>query len=95
MKQWAYGFTSDACDEYVRLAESTAMESLKKFVQVVRELYGNQYLRKPTREDIMKQMEINEKWVWPGMFGSLDCMHLDWKNCPTAWHGQFLNKDGN
>ena len=27
MKQLAYGFTSDACDEYVRLAETTAMES--------------------------------------------------------------------
>ena len=27
VKQLAYGFTSDTCDEYVRLAETTAMES--------------------------------------------------------------------
>ena len=43
----------------------------------------------------MKQMEINGKKGWPDMFGSLDCMHLDWKNSPTAWNGQFIDKDGN
>ena len=64
-------------------------------MQVIQELYENQYLRKPTCEDIMKQMGINEKQGWPGTFGSLDCMHLDWKNCPSAWQGQFIDKDGN
>ena len=27
VKQLTYGFTSDACDEYVQLAETTAMKS--------------------------------------------------------------------
>jgi Plant transposon protein len=26
------------------------------------------------------------------LIGSLDCMHIGWKNCPLAWHGQFKGK---
>ena len=27
------------------------------------------------------------------IFGSLDCTHTYWKNCPKAWHGSFKKKD--
>ena len=30
-----------------------------------------------------------------GMVFSVDCCHIKWKNCPTAWwKGQFKGKEG-
>ncbi|KAG7340963.1 plant transposon protein [Nitzschia inconspicua] len=29
-----------------------------------------------------------------GLFGSLDCSHTIWKNCPKAWAGSYTGKPG-
>ena len=29
----------------------------------------------------------------PGMLGSLDCMHLHWKNCPITYQGAYQGKE--
>ncbi|WVZ95325.1 hypothetical protein U9M48_041107 [Paspalum notatum var. saurae] len=81
------------------LAYACPADSLKpwtlvqKFVQGVNEVFGPQYLRRPTAQDIQAQLKMVEAHGFPGMIGSLDCMHWEWKNCPVGWQGQFTRGD--
>ncbi|KAK9983643.1 hypothetical protein SO802_033168 [Lithocarpus litseifolius] len=56
-------------DEYVRIAESTAMMSLKKFVAVVVAIFSEQYLRSPNNEDITRLLAHGQNRGFPGMLG--------------------------
>ncbi|XP_024007769.1 uncharacterized protein LOC112083888 [Eutrema salsugineum] len=85
----AYGTGADAVDEYLRLGESTARSCLEHFVEGIIHLFGDEYLRRPTPEDLQRLLYVGEDRGFPGMIGSIDCMHWEWKNCPTAWKGQF------
>ncbi|XP_010421049.1 PREDICTED: uncharacterized protein LOC104706547 [Camelina sativa] len=55
---------------------------------------GDVYLRRPTAEDLQRLLNIGEQRGFPGMVGSIDCMHWEWKNCPTAWKGQYSRGSG-
>ena len=58
------------------------------------QVFGQQYLRKPNAIDIQRLLEMHEgKHGLPGMLGSLDCMHWDWKICPFAWKCQYTRGD--
>ncbi|XP_010445003.1 PREDICTED: uncharacterized protein LOC104727611 [Camelina sativa] len=91
----AYRCPANAVDEYLRLAETTAHKCLEKFVDGVIHLFGDVYLRRPTTEDLQRLLHIGEQHGFPGMVGSIDCMHWEWKNCPTAWKGQYSRGSGN
>jgi hypothetical protein len=92
MRVLAYGVPADYTDEYLRIGEDTTTESVRRFTRMVIKLYGPTYLRAPTEEDTERLMEENEKRGWPGMLGSIDCMHWTWKNCSKTWHGQYCGK---
>jgi hypothetical protein len=89
IRMLAYGTTADLCDEYVSIGETTAMKCLKKFVKAVVSNFSEEYLRSPTNNDIARLLALGESRGFPGMLGSIDCMHWKWKNCPTAWQGNF------
>ncbi|CAM6106316.1 unnamed protein product [Calypogeia fissa] len=95
LRMFCYGIVADGVDEYVRISESTAIAAFKQFANGVVELFGDEYLHHPTKEDVVRHMEINTRRGWSGMFGSLDCSHWVWRNCPIALQGQFHDKDGN
>jgi hypothetical protein len=91
LRMLAYGVAADSTNEYVRIGESIAIESLKKFVKAVVNIFSKEYLRSPNSNDIARLLAVNEKRGFPGILGSIDCMHWKWKNCPTAWKGQYTS----
>ncbi|XP_024004074.1 putative nuclease HARBI1 [Eutrema salsugineum] len=90
----AYGAAADTVDEYLRLGETTARSCLENFVDSIITLYGDEYLRRPTQEDLNRLLYVGQERGFPGMIGSIDCMHWEWKNCPTAWKGQYTRGAG-
>ena len=88
----SYGLPADATDEYIKIGESTTIESLKRFYRAVVEEFKDEYLRSPNATDVARLLRIGKERGFPGMLGSLDCMHWKWKNCPTAWLGQYAGR---
>ncbi|XP_038713417.1 putative nuclease HARBI1 [Tripterygium wilfordii] len=89
LRMMAYGVSADMIDENLQIAESTANEAMKKFVEAVIVVFGERYLRQPNSTDIARLLQLHEDRGFPGMLGSLDCMHWSWKNCPSAWKGHY------
>ncbi|XP_020245294.1 uncharacterized protein LOC109823429 [Asparagus officinalis] len=81
MRMLAYGASTDSVDDYV--------ESVKRFVRSIINIFGEEYLRAPTNEDVARLLEEGSQRGFPGMLGSIDCMHWTWKNCPTTWQGMY------
>ena len=65
IKILGYGITLDTMDQYVCISESTTRDSMKHFVKAIHEVYEATYLKKPTQEDLLQQMEINRHRGWP------------------------------
>ncbi|XP_021814673.1 uncharacterized protein LOC110757387 [Prunus avium] len=76
------------------MGKSTTLEALVRFCDAVKTLYTRDYLRRPTPRDLQRLLQKAEARGFPGMIGSIDCMHWQWKNCPTAWQGDYGNRKG-
>lgn len=94
LRMMTKGCSADTCDEYIRIGETTTLESLRRFAIAIIEIFSKRYLRTPTAEDVKKHLNINAARGFPGMFGSLDCTHWTWKNCPVAWLGHYQDRKG-
>ena len=77
IRMLAYRFAVDYVDEYVRIGESTVIESLKRFVKVIVSIFSEKYMRSPNKLDIARLLKEGDSRGFPGKLGSIDCMH--WK----------------
>ncbi|XP_021975490.1 uncharacterized protein LOC110870616 [Helianthus annuus] len=94
IRQLAYGTVADALDEYLQMSARTTRECLYRFCHNVVKLYSKKYLRKPNSYDVQQLYQAHEaRHGFPGMLGSIDCMHWGWHNCSTAWRGQYTRGD--
>ncbi|GJS34015.1 reverse transcriptase domain, reverse transcriptase zinc-binding domain protein [Tanacetum coccineum] len=94
IRQLAYDTAPNAFDKYFQIVERCSRQCLKNFTKCIPILYVEKYSRKPTSADIEKTYALHEeKHGLPGMLGSIDCMHWEWKNCPKSLHGQFKRRD--
>ncbi|XP_057723672.1 uncharacterized protein LOC130939597 [Arachis stenosperma] len=71
----AYGVAADVVDDYVCICESTTIECLKKFVEGVISVFEDEYLRKLNPNDVRHLLQMADGRGFPGMLGSIDCMH--------------------
>ncbi|XP_023768374.1 uncharacterized protein LOC111916960 isoform X1 [Lactuca sativa] len=92
--QLAYGTIPNEYNEYLSLSERTSRESLQNFCTSIIQLYGQEYLRKPSVSDIQLLYAAHEsKYGFPGMLGTIGYTHWTWRNCPTVWRGQYMRGD--
>jgi len=61
MRMLSYEMAADTTDEYVRIAESTSLDSVRHFVRAVVEVFGDEYLRHPNVVDTTHLLVMGEK----------------------------------
>ncbi|CAN1216516.1 hypothetical protein LINPERPRIM_LOCUS633, partial [Linum perenne] len=41
--------------------------------------------------DMRKLLQESSRRGFPRMISSIDCMHWEWRTCPTAWKGAYTD----
>ncbi|XP_070669078.1 uncharacterized protein [Malus domestica] len=75
LRMLAYGASADQVDEITRMGKSTILESLMRFCEAIESIYAAEYLRKPTDMDLQRLLKKGKMQGFPGMIGSIDCIH--------------------
>jgi len=96
MKMICYGVSGNAFVDYFQMGETTTRRCVcfltKGLVNCC--ALADIYLGIPSRIDARKIVALHERvHKIPGMMGSLDVTKAHWKRCPTAWKGQFQNRE--
>nr|XP_028956476.1 uncharacterized protein LOC114824211 [Malus domestica] len=85
LRMMAYASPADSMNETHGMSESTCLDTLEQLCDTIVQVYKDEYLREPNQEDLNQLIRKTKDRGFPGMIGSLDCMHWDWKNYPIGW----------
>ena len=95
IKCLAYGVPSHTFIDYFQMSKQYARDCCRQFDVAIKRIYQEEYLRLPTVDDLKSILKLHQAvHKVDGMFGSLDCSHTMWKNCPKAWAGSYTGKPG-
>ena len=94
LRMLTYGCPGDSLDKTLEISETVVHCCTKRFARAINEINGEEFLRRPTDQDIERLLFENSRRGFPGMLGSLDCMKWRWKNCPSGWKGGFQGACG-
>ncbi|GJT08624.1 ALP1-like protein [Tanacetum coccineum] len=94
IRQLAYSVNASFLDEYMQISERSSHMALDHFCQAVMEIYGPEFLRKPTVTNVEKlYRHQEEKHGFPRMLGSLNCTDWEWFGYPYAFKAQYVRRD--
>jgi Plant transposon protein len=97
LKQLAFGVSPRAFMDYFQMSDQSGRKCLELFCYVIANHpdLKAKYLRRMSKSDAMRVSAMHyQEFGVRGCLGAIDCMHVVWKNCPTAWHGQYEGKEG-
>ena len=86
----------NAWRDYFQMGESTGWLTVEMFCScivhnpVLCACYLHTYMEEDAKHVSLLQENVHGI---PGMLGSLDCMHVHWKNCPIAYQGAYQGKE--
>ena len=96
LKLLAFGAAAPACIEYFRMGLTTARACFRTMIQCIAQsdAFKLKYMRSMNRADAYRVTALhhNQHGI-DGIIGSIDCMHIFWKNCPVAWQGAYKGKE--
>jgi len=94
LKTLAFGVADYCFCDYFEMSPELARQCCLEFDRVIHTVYKPKYLKMPTARDVKQIVKLHKAVHGiDGMFGSLDCTHTWWKNCPVEWQGSYKGKE--
>jgi hypothetical protein len=94
LRMLANRIAGDTEDDYLRMAESTAIDCMYRFCRAIVAVFGKTYLRTTNAADTTRMLAQNAEKCFSRMLGIIDCMHWRWKNCPFTHQCMYKRHKG-